>query len=51
MGILDFVVWNVSPDIISSPVNIRWYGLMFAIFVSSVPLPFSNWRAKISHAS
>ena len=31
MGILDFVVWNVSPDIISSPVNIRWYGLMFAI--------------------
>ncbi len=25
------IVWNVSPEIISSPIAIRWYGLMFAI--------------------
>lgn len=31
MGILDFVVWNASPEIISSPITIRWYGLMFAV--------------------
>ena len=28
---LDFVTWAVSPEIISSPISIRWYGLMFAI--------------------
>lgn len=29
--ILEHIVWNVSPELISSPVSIRWYGLMFAI--------------------
>ena len=29
--ILDSIVWNVDPDLISSPVTIRWYGLMFAV--------------------
>lgn len=29
--ILDSIVWNVSPDLISGPVTVRWYGLMFAI--------------------
>lgn len=29
--ILDSIVWNVSPEIISHPVAVRWYGLMFAI--------------------
>lgn len=28
---LDFVTWTCDPEIISSPVAIRWYGLMFAI--------------------
>ncbi|MBD5193306.1 MAG: prolipoprotein diacylglyceryl transferase [Bacteroides sp.] len=28
---LNYVVWNVSPDLLTWPVNIRWYGLMFAI--------------------
>ena len=28
---LSFITWNVDPDIISWPVTIRWYGLMFAI--------------------
>jgi len=28
---LDYIVWNVDPDIISSPITVRWYGLMFAI--------------------
>ena len=28
---LDFITWTVSPEIISSPISIRWYGLMFAI--------------------
>lgn len=28
---LDFITWNVNPSIIDSFVNIRWYGLMFAI--------------------
>lgn len=31
MGILDFIVWNASPEIITSPITVRWYGLMFAI--------------------
>ena len=26
-----FVNWNFNPDLISSPITIRWYGLMFAI--------------------
>jgi prolipoprotein diacylglyceryl transferase len=28
---LDFITWAANPDIISSPITIRWYGLMFAI--------------------
>ncbi len=28
---LNFITWDVSPEIISWPVSIRWYGLMFAI--------------------
>lgn len=28
---LDFITWTFSPEIISSPVTVRWYGLMFAI--------------------
>lgn len=28
---LDFITWTVSPEIISSPITVRWYGLMFAI--------------------
>lgn len=28
---LDFIVWNADPTLISWPVTIRWYGLMFAI--------------------
>lgn len=28
---LDFVTWTFDPELISSPVTIRWYGLMFAI--------------------
>lgn len=31
MGILDFIVWNASPEIITSPITVRWYGLMFAV--------------------
>lgn len=29
--ILDSIVWDVSPELISSPISVRWYGLMFAI--------------------
>lgn len=29
--ILDAIVWNMDPDLISSPITVRWYGLMFAI--------------------
>lgn len=28
---LDFIIWNVSPEIFSGFLTIRWYGLMFAI--------------------
>ena len=28
---LDFIVWNANPDIISGPITVRWYGLMFAV--------------------
>ena len=28
---LDYIVWNMNPDLISSPITVRWYGLMFAI--------------------
>ncbi len=28
---LDFITWNVNPSALSWPVDIRWYGLMFAI--------------------
>lgn len=31
MTMLDFVTWTFNPEIISSPVAVRWYGLMFAI--------------------
>lgn len=29
--ILDSIVWDVGPDLISRPITVRWYGLMFAI--------------------
>lgn len=28
---LEFITWTFDPEIISSPVTIRWYGLMFVI--------------------
>ncbi len=28
---LDYIVWTADPDIISHPITVRWYGLMFAI--------------------
>lgn len=28
---LSFITWDVNPEIISWPVHVRWYGLMFAI--------------------
>lgn len=28
---LNYIVWAADPDIISHPITIRWYGLMFAI--------------------
>lgn len=28
---LSFITWDANPTIISWPVTIRWYGLMFAI--------------------
>ncbi|MBQ7942242.1 MAG: prolipoprotein diacylglyceryl transferase [Muribaculaceae bacterium] len=28
---LDFITWTCNPELISSPVTVRWYGLMFAI--------------------
>lgn len=28
---LDYIVWNADPTLISWPVTVRWYGLMFAI--------------------
>ena len=28
---LDFITWTWDPEMISSPVVVRWYGLMFAI--------------------
>ena len=32
MEILNFIHWNVSPEIFSiGPIHVRWYGLMFAI--------------------
>lgn len=31
MTMLDFVTWTFNPEIISSPVAVRWYGLMFAV--------------------
>lgn len=27
----DFITWTCNPELISSPVTVRWYGLMFAI--------------------
>lgn len=29
--ILNFITWDFNPDLISSPVTVRWYGLMFAV--------------------
>ncbi|MDE6454156.1 MAG: prolipoprotein diacylglyceryl transferase [Muribaculaceae bacterium] len=28
---LNYIIWNANPDLITWPVTIRWYGLMFAI--------------------
>lgn len=28
---LSYIVWNFDPELLSSPIAIRWYGLMFAI--------------------
>lgn len=28
---LNFITWTANPELISSPLTIRWYGLMFAI--------------------
>ncbi len=28
---LDFITWAVRPEIITSPITVRWYGLFFAI--------------------
>lgn len=28
---LDFITWNVNPELFSGFVTVRWYGLMFAI--------------------
>lgn len=28
---LDFITWTFDPEIISSPIPVRWYGLMFAL--------------------
>ena len=27
----NFITWTISPEIMSSPLTVRWYGLMFAI--------------------
>lgn len=29
--IIESIVWDVDPELISSPISVRWYGLMFAI--------------------
>lgn len=35
----NFITWTFDPDFISSPVTIRWYGLMFAIgFIAGVAI-------------
>lgn len=32
MNILNYILWNVDPDIFSiGPLTIRWYGLLFAL--------------------
>lgn len=32
MGLLNFIHWNISPEIFNlGPLSVRWYGLMFAI--------------------
>lgn len=37
--ICNFVTWTFNPDFISSPITIRWYGVMFAIgFIIGVTL-------------
>ena len=28
---LDFITWNVNPTVLEWPVQVRWYGLMFAV--------------------
>lgn len=28
---ISYITWTVNPDLISSPITVRWYGLMFAI--------------------
>lgn len=31
LNMLDYIVWDVDPNVIDSIVTVRWYGLMFAI--------------------
>mgnify|MGYP000114485945 CR=1 FL=1 len=28
---LDYIIWNADPNLITHPITVRWYGLMFAI--------------------
>ena len=28
---IDFITWTANPNLLTSPVTVRWYGLMFAI--------------------
>lgn len=28
---LNYVIWNANPEIISNPISVRWYGMMFAL--------------------
>lgn len=43
--IVNFITWDWNPDIITSPVTIRWYGAMFAIgFIAGVALLSRMYR-------
>lgn len=28
---LNYIIWNANPEIISNPISVRWYGMMFAL--------------------
>ncbi|MDE6100990.1 MAG: prolipoprotein diacylglyceryl transferase [Paramuribaculum sp.] len=28
---LNYIIWNANPEIISNPIAVRWYGMMFAV--------------------